>query len=170
MSDNRLTITLRDPQTGHTAWVKAWVWCKAMLFAGHTLAVEIVCEKSREQEKLYHSCFRDLARDCLLGGQKNDDEAWKRATLYAFYMATKDDPEFAADWRARRPRMIPTLDGDGMLMINIESKKFTKRLAQGFITFLHATGDLRGVRWSRTSLGREAPDEATSARREEVAA
>ena len=63
-------------------------------FAGHTLAVEVVCEKSREQEKLYHSCFRDLARDCLLGGQKNDDEAWKRATLYAFYMATKDDPEF----------------------------------------------------------------------------
>jgi hypothetical protein len=57
-----------------------------------------------------------------------------------------------------------------MLMINIESKKFTKRLAQGFITFLHATGDLRGVRWSRTSLGREAPDEAVSARREEVAA
>lgn len=165
----RLTLTLRDAQSGHVAWCKAWLWCKAMVMAGNQLIVEIVCAKTREQERLYHSCFRDLARDCLLGGVKDDEEAWKRATLYAFYLATKDDPDFAEDWKNRKPRMIPTLDGDGMLMINIESRGFTKNLATAFITFLHATGDLRGVRWSRTSLGRDAPDEFVTAPKRKAA-
>jgi hypothetical protein len=142
--------------------VKAWIWCKALLLAGHQLAVEIVCAKTREQERLYHSCFRDLARDCLLGGHKNDEEAWKRALLQAFYEATRHDPEFAADWRGRAPRLVPALDGDGLLLVGIESKRFTKNLAKAFITFVHATGDQRGVRWSRTSLGRDCPDEFAS--------
>lgn len=125
--------------------------------------------KTRDQEKLYHSCFHDLARDCLYAGQKVDEEVWKRGLLQAFYEATKHDPEFADDWAKRRPRMIPTLDGDGMLMLPIESKRFTKRLASGFITFVHATGDLRGVRWSRTSLGRDVPEEFFEQQREREA-
>lgn len=165
MSDQRLTLTLKDAQTGHTAWCKAWLWCKAMTTAGNELVVEIVCAKTREQERLYHSCFRDLARDCLLGGVKHDEEAWKRSLLQAFYEATRDDPEFRADWKGRAPRLVPELDGQGLLLVNIESKRFTKNLAKAFITFVHATGDLRGVRWSRTSLGREAPDEFVSAPR-----
>lgn len=159
MSD-RLSLTFRDWVSAAKLIPELTAWCKTMLLHGHTLIVEVVCAKTREQERLYHSCFRDLARDCLLGGIKDDEEAWKRATLYAFYLATKDDPDFAPDWKSRKPRMIPTLDGDGMLMINIESKGFTKNLAKAFITFLHSTGDERGVRWSRTSLGRDVPEEA----------
>lgn len=162
MSDQRLTIKLFEPQSGHAEWVKAWAWCKAMLLSGHQLAVEIVCAKTREQERLYHSCFHDLARDCLLGGRKHDEEAWKRALLQAFYEATRNDPEFAADWNGRAPRLVPALDGDGLLLVSIESKRFTKRLASAFISFVHATGDLRGVRWSRTSLGRDVPEECYS--------
>lgn len=165
MSDQRLELILRDPQRGHTEWVKAWQWCKAMVMAGNTLIVEIVCAKTREQERLYHSCFRDLARDCLYAGRKEDEEVWKRGLLQAFYEATKEDPDFVNDWKNRKPKMIPTLDGDGLLMLPIESKRFTKNLAKAFITFVHATGDLRGVRWSRTSLGREAPDEFITAPR-----
>jgi len=30
------------------------------------------------------------------------------------------------------------------------------------VTFLHAFGDQRGVRWSSTSLGREVPDEVAA--------
>lgn len=120
-----------------------------------SLILEIVIAKSREQERLYHACFRDLARDCLLGGEKHDEEAWKRALLQAFYEATKDDSEFVDDWRTRAPRMVPSLDGDGALMTGVESKRFTKRMARGFIEFVHAAGNSRGVKWSQTSLGRE---------------
>ena len=165
MTDQRLSLALRDAQSGHVAWCKAWLWCKAMVMAGNELIVEIVCAKTREQERLYHSCFRDLARDCLLGGHKNDEEAWKRALLQAFYEATRNDPDYARDWKGRAPRLVPALEGDGLLLVGIESKRFTKNLAKAFITFVHATGDVRGVRWSRTSLGRDAPDEFFAPRR-----
>lgn len=160
MSVDRISFSMKDAQTGYKKWRQAEAWCKAMLIAGNELMAEIVCAKSREQERLYHSCFRDLARDCLLGGQKNDEEAWKRALLQAFYEETRDDPQFRSDWQSRKPRLVPELDGEGMLLVNIESKRFTKNLATAFITFVHSVGDQRGVRWSRTSLGRDVPEEA----------
>ena len=33
MSEQRLELILRDPQRGHTEWVKAWQWVKAMVMA-----------------------------------------------------------------------------------------------------------------------------------------
>jgi len=156
----RIAATIRTQQALRAEFERAWHWAQQQIADGNVLDLELVHAKSRDQEKLYHSCFKDLARDCLYAGAKVDQEVWKRGLLQAFYEATKDDPEFRDDWARRRPRMIPTLDGDGFLLLPIESKKFTKRLASGFITFVHATGDLRGVRWSRTSLGSDVPDEA----------
>lgn len=126
-----------------------------MLAEGKSVMCELFDGKTREQEKLYHSCFRDLARDCLLNGQKATPDDWKSVMKQAFYEATKHDPDFVEDWRTRRPHTISNLTGDGLIYVPIESKRFTKNLARAFITFIHATGDERGVRWSRTSLGRE---------------
>lgn len=160
MSFETISATLHNYQQAHKFVCDLLARIKPLMLAnGLRLGIEVFDAKTREQERLYHSCFRDLARDCLLAGQKHDAEAWKRSLLHAFYDATKHDPEFASDWRTRAPRVIPELDGTGLLMIGIESKKFTKRLASAFITFVHATGDARGVRWSRTSLGRDVPAE-----------
>lgn len=156
----RIAATVANEKALRAEMTLAWDWAQKQIASGHSVDLEFVRSKSREQEKLYHSCFRDLARDCLLAGSKQDDEVWKRALLQAFYEATKNDPEFSDDWRARRPRLIPALDGDGLLMLPIESKRFTKRLASGFITFVHSVGDERGARWSRTSLGRDVPEGA----------
>lgn len=158
MSD-RLEIQVGRAQEVPRAAERAAQVAKAMTLAGHRVALIVESLKSREQERLYHSCFRDLARDCLLGGLKQDTEAWKRALLQAFYEETANDPEFADDWRTRAPRMVPELHGRGLLMVNVESKKFSVRLARGFIEFVHSVGAERGVRWSRTSLGRDVPDE-----------
>lgn len=149
-------------QSAHKALVALCAQIKPWVLAGYTLTIEVFDGKSREQERLYHSCFRDLARDCKFQGGKVDEEVWKRALISAFYTATKDDPEYAADWRGRAPRILPNLDGNGFFSVEVQSSKFTKKLASGFITFVHATGDERGVRWSRTSLGRDVPDEVSS--------
>jgi len=156
MSEDRFIADLHNAVQAHAQIQRAWRWAKGMLInKSGSLILEIVIAKSREQERLYHACFRDLARDCLLGGEKHDEEAWKRALLQAFYDGTKDDPEFVDDWRTRAPRMVPTLDGSGALITGVESKRFTKRMARGFIEFVHAEGNHRGVKWSKTSLGRE---------------
>lgn len=130
---------------------------KPHLLAGQQFTLEAFDGKSRDQERLCHSCYRDLARDAMLGGVKADAAMWKEACKYAFYIATKDMPEHADDWKRRKPRMVPMIDGDGVVLTPIESKHFTKGLYSAYITFLHATGDARGVRWSKTSLGRDAP-------------
>ena len=49
MSETASPSPCAIPRPGTHPGSRAWVWCKAMLFAGHTLAVEVVCEKSREQ-------------------------------------------------------------------------------------------------------------------------
>lgn len=156
---DRLEVQVARVQELPAAIARAEQFAKAMSIVGHRVAVIVENLKSRDQERLYHSCFRDLARDCLLGGMKQDAEAWKRSLLQAFYEATVSDPEFADHWRTRAPRMVPSLDGRGLLMVNVESKRFSSKLARGFIEFVHSVGADRGVRWSRTSLGRDVPDE-----------
>lgn len=155
----RLEVLVSSPQELPAAFDRAQKLAKALTIARHRVAVVVESLKSREQERLYHSCFRDLARDCLLAGMKHDPEAWKRALLQAFYEETRDDPEFAEDWKSRAPRFVPDLYGRGLLMVGIESKRFTSGLASAFIEFVHSTGDQRGVKWSRTSLGRDWPEE-----------
>lgn len=112
-------------------------------------------DKTRDQERLLHSCYRDLAGQCLLAGMRADAELWKESLKYAFYLGTKDDPDFKKDWSTRKPRMVPLIDGDGFIMTPISSAGFTKNLYSAFIAFVHSEGDKRDVRWSKTSLGRE---------------
>lgn len=150
-----LTVTLHNAQAGYAALMALWDQCKPHLIAGTKIQLEAFDGKTREQERLCHNCYRDLARDCLLAGAKADPALWKESLKYAFYLATKDDPDFIEDWRTRKPRMVPLIDGDGFIMTPIESKKFTKKLYAAYITFIHSVGDARGVKWSKKSLGRE---------------
>lgn len=139
------------------AWLAStWIELKPYLIAGHQITAEFFDGKTREQERLYHSVFADIARDCkapMVG--KADAETWKRLMVDAFYRATKDDDDLKAEWANRAPKMVPNLDGTGFVTVEIQTRRFTKKLAQNFITFLHAWGDEMGVKWSPTSLGRE---------------
>jgi hypothetical protein len=152
---NTYSLTMHNAQDGHKALAALWTQLKPHLIAGTKIQLEAFDGKTREQERLCHSCYRDLARDALLAGTKADAALWKESLKYAFYLATKDDPDYAEDWKRRKPRMVPMIDGDGFVMTPIESRGFTKNLYRAYITFLHATGDARGVNWSLTSLGRE---------------
>lgn len=143
----------------------AWPLITQALKEGHALVVDIYEEKTRKQENLLHSCFADFARDALFHGRKVDDEVWKRALLSAFYEATKRDPEFSREWVGRAPQILPNLDGDGFFTVEVQSRRFSKRLMSAFIESIYAIGAERGVRWSRTSLGRDVPDEAVGYRK-----
>jgi hypothetical protein len=145
------SVKLQNAQQARVAILGLCEKLKPHLIAGRAFTLEAFDGKSREQERLCHSCYRDA----LLAGAKADAALWKESLKYAFYLATKDMPEFSDDWQRRKPRMVPLVDGDGFVMTPIESKGFTKGLYAAYITFLHATGDARGVQWSATSLGRE---------------
>jgi hypothetical protein len=149
------SVKLQNAQQARQAILALCEQIKPHLIAGRTFTLEAFDGKTRDQEKLCHSCYSDLARDALLAGRKADSGLWKESMKYAFYLATKDMDEFKDDWQRRKPRMVPLIDGDGFIMTPIESKGFTKDMYRAYITFLHATGDARGVNWSPKSLGRE---------------
>ena len=149
------SVKLLNAQQAKQAILALCEQIKPHLLMGRTFTVEAFDGKTRDQERLCHSCYVDLARDALLAGTKADAGLWKESMKYAFYLATKDMDEFRDDWQRRKPRMVPLIDGDGFIMTPIESKGFTKDLYRAYITFLHATGDARGVNWSPTSLGRD---------------
>lgn len=149
------SVKLHNAQQARQSVIALCEQLKPHLIAGQSFTLEAFDGKTRAQEKLCHSCYRDLARDCAFNGIKAGADDWKDALKLSFYQETKDDPEFAKDWERRKPRMIPALNGDGWIMTSIDSSGFTKRLYAAYITFIHATGDARGVNWSPTSLGRE---------------
>lgn len=160
MSFHRITMTLDEPRRSHSRLVEAWRLVRLAIESGTSIVCEFYDAKSRAQERLYHSIFRDFAGQLLhpISGVSADAEAWKRLMVNAFWRATKDDPELQGEWAGRQPRNILSLDGTEFVSLDPRTSDFTKLLASNFITYLHAWGDSKGVRWSRTSLGRDFPD------------
>lgn len=111
--------------------------------------------KSRDQENLAHSCYEDFAATALLDGRRATTDEWKEHLKTRFFDETGADPEFADDWHPIRPTLTPVPGTRYVVMSAIHTSKFPRRLYRAYITFLHATGDDLGVRWSATSLGRE---------------
>lgn len=71
----------------------------------------------------------------------------------------------ADDWKhvmsaglKRHQRIAAGIDGGYVLLGQKTSKLRVGEMAE-LITIIHAFGDERGVKWSRTSLGRDVPDE-----------
>lgn len=58
----------------------------------------------------------------------------------------------------RHQRIAAGIDG-GFVLLGQSTKKLKVGEMAELITIIHAFGDERNVRWSRTSLGRDVPDE-----------
>lgn len=101
-------------------------------------------KKTRDQEAKYHSMFGDIAKHCAFMGQKMTPEDWKRLLVDAFARAMQ-----AAGTPLRHGgRVVPSLDGSGVVQLGIQTRNFLKREASEFIEFLLAWGAEQGVQWS----------------------
>ncbi len=145
----RRSIVMEDAFAGHQQWVDLWRWCKALLKQGQRLSVEIrPSTRSTDQNSLMWSVLTDLSRqvDWPVDGalQKLEPEEWK-------------DVLSAGVTRAQR--VAQGIEG-GWVMLGKRTSRMTVAEMSELITFAHAFGDQRGVRWSRTSLGRDVPEEA----------
>ncbi|HEY8878296.1 MAG TPA: recombination protein NinB [Roseateles sp.] len=145
----RKVIQLDNAAFGHGLWVEAWRWCKAMLIAGHRLTVEIkTATRSTEQNALMWSCLNDLSKqvDWPVDGrtQKLDPEEWK---------------DILSAGLKKAQRVAQGIEG-GWVMLGQRTSRMTVAEMSELITLAHAFGDQHGVKWSRTSLGRNVPEEA----------
>jgi len=106
--------------------------------------------KTRPQEQKFHAMIGDIARSCVFLGQKFDTEEWKRLLIDAFARVMREQarldgrPDPFGDYG----RVVPSLDGIGIVQLGIQSRKFSKPLAMQFIEYLYAWGAENNVVWS----------------------
>lgn len=146
MSFERLSLKLCNAQQGHAELRSLWAVLKPWLVAGHTISIEARGEtRSTAQSRLMWSCLNDIASQVNWHGQQLDAEAWKDMATAAL----------------KRQRVVPGIDG-GFVVLGQRTSRMTVREMTELIDFLHAFGTQQDVRWSRTSLGRDVPDEVAA--------
>lgn len=91
--------------------------------------------KSRDQEEKYHAMIGEIAQQASHMGAKWDAEDWKRLLVW----------QFCKDSGLNEGRILPSLDGTGIVQLGQQTRKFTKEQASEFVEWLHAWGAENGV-------------------------
>jgi hypothetical protein len=136
----RMTAVLWSPQQGHQVFAQAWQQAKALLMAGQRLTLDLKpAAKNRQTEEKYHAIIGEIAAQAIHLGSKWDDESWKRLLL----------DKFAKETGRARGRVIPSLDGDGVVEVGLLSRKFSQADGSEFIEWLQAWCVENGVELSQ---------------------
>ena len=143
----RQTLSLSSVHDAYQSLSKLWAECiKPALVEGKRLTLEVRAEtRSTAQNALLWSILTDLSKQVEWHGQKLAQEDWKTMATAAL----------------KRQRVVPGLDG-GFVVLGERTSRMTVAEMSELIEFLHALGAQHGVRWARTSLGRDVPDEVAA--------
>lgn len=128
----KTVIHLRDPQTGHKAYVNLWGDIKPWLLAGHGL--EVVIRKERRttaQNSLMWALLNDVSQQVDWYGNRLTPEEWKHV--------------FSAS--LKKQRVVPGLDG-GFVVLGQSTSQMSKAELGEMIDLIEAFGAQRGVRFS----------------------
>ncbi len=146
----RITMSLYNAQQAHQAIQTAWQHAKGWLMAGDKrLTLEIRPEKRRDNHnRHFHSLIGQIAQQL---GERVPDladaEDAKRILISAFRIDTRNDSDLAGEWaKFGDVRMGRGLRGEVVLM-GIQSRDFTIKLARAFIEWLYAFGAEHDVRF-----------------------
>ena len=132
-------LKLYNPQQAHKALTDLWQHIKAALVDGKRLDVVVREEsKTRDQEQKYHAMIGEIAKQAQHLGSTWDAESWKRLLVH----------KFCKEIGLTAGRVIPNLDGDGIVQLDFQTRKFTKDQASQFVEWLHAWGSENGVTFS----------------------
>mgnify|MGYP000879255670 CR=1 FL=1 len=119
--------------------------CREIMAApeGHVMRITEPVKK-RIQEERYHAMIGDIALQCEFMGKRWDKEDWKRLLIDAFAKAMRD----AGTPLHHDGRVVPSLDGERVVQLGIQSRDFWVKEASEFIEYLFAYGAEAGVVWS----------------------
>lgn len=144
----KLSRTLENAQQGHAAMRELWEACKPYLLAGNRLVMSVRAEtRSLASNNVMWSCLEDIARqvDFAIDGkmQRVDSE---------------DVKDILSASLKRHQRIASGIDG-GVVFMGQRTSNMTQAQMSEMIDLCHAFGDQHGIKWRRTSWGRDAPDD-----------
>jgi len=118
------------------------LWPKVLesLVAGKQLRMEIKAEsKSREQEEKYHAMIGEVAKQAQHIGSRWSSEDFKRLLI----------DQWANETNRKIGRLVQSLDGERIVQLGMQSRKFSKEDASEFIEWLEAWGATNGIVFSK---------------------
>jgi hypothetical protein len=127
---------LNTTEQAAVLWHTLFPKIKQALDAGRPLVMDIQqAPKSREQEEKYHVMIGEIAKQAEHLGAKWDAESWKRLLVDQFMRDSKMDGN----------RILPNLDGTGIVQLGSQTRRFSKEQASEFVEWLLAWGAEHGI-------------------------
>lgn len=141
-----LIVKMHDTEQGHQAITHLWKQAKQWLRDGKKLQIEVHPEIREERHsRHFHSLINQISDQ--VGGPLADKDDAKRILISAFRIDTANDVEFRDEWaRIGQLRMGNGLRGE-VVMLGTQTKRFSNKLAKGFIEWLYAFGAEKGVQF-----------------------
>jgi len=127
---------LENEKQAHVLLLGIWVKIKTALNSGRRLTLEVKAEsKTRDQEEMYHAMIGKIAKQAQHQGARWDAESWKRFLV----------DQWAADSDRKIGRVVASLDGERVVQLGLQTRKFTKEEGTDFIEWLFAWSALNGI-------------------------
>ena len=127
---------LENSKQAHALILTLWFKIKTALDTGKCLTLEIKAEsKTRDQEEMYHAMIGKIAKQAQHQGARWDAESWKRFLV----------DQWAADSDRKIGRVVASLDGERVVQLGLQTRKFTKEDGSEFIEWLFSWAAQNGV-------------------------
>jgi hypothetical protein len=127
---------LENPEQATALMQNLWPKVKTALASGKKMTLEIKApSRSAEQNDKYHAMIGDIAKQAHHFGSTWDANSWKRLLI----------DQFCKDVGLPTGKVIPSLDGGGIVQLGYQSRDFSKEQASEFVEWLHAWAANNGV-------------------------
>lgn len=115
---------------------RVWPKVQDALKAGKTLRMEIKSQgKSRDQEEMYHALIGEIAKAMKQAGSQWSADDWKRLLI----------DQWAHETNHKGGKVVPSLDGERVVQLGLQSRKFTVEEGSEFIEWLIAWATEKGI-------------------------
>jgi hypothetical protein len=133
-----MIVELRSPAQAKVFMERLWAKLKPALDVGKEFTVEVrPLTRTLDQNAKFHAMIGDIAKQMGEAGSSWTVEDWKRLLI----------DQFAADTDRRIGSVVPSLDGQRVVQLGLQSKKFSVEEASEFIEWLEAWAAYNGVEW-----------------------
>lgn len=131
-----MIIHLYSPSQATTVMKDLWPKVKESLALGKKMRLEIKqSRRSTEQNDMFHSIIAQIAQKMGEAGSKWTADDWKRLLI----------DQWAHETDRRIGKVAPSLDGERVVQLGLQSHKFTVEDSSEFIEFLIAWATNKGI-------------------------
>ena len=131
-----MEINLYNAQQAHTELRNLWNRLKPLLMTGQQYKITLKqMTRSLPQNAMFHSIINQVAKQAQHMGATYDSEDWKRILIW----------QWAKDTNKEQGKLVPSLDGTGIVQLGLQSRNFTKDEASEFTDWLLAWCSTNGV-------------------------